>query len=68
MGVQQQIGATPMPAIAQILSRYERGQIAGFIEVAIGLLDAIDGDPDQEADDRAGETVAGKRAILLDRG
>lgn len=38
----------PLPAITRILSRYERPQLAGFIEVAIGLLDVIDGDPDLE--------------------
>lgn len=58
MGVQQQIGFAPMPAVAAILSRYERAQIAGFIEIAIGLLDVMDGDADLEADDRGGETLA----------
>lgn len=38
----------PMPAIARILALYQRDQLAGFIEVAIGLLDLADGDPDIE--------------------
>lgn len=48
----------PLPAITRILLRYERQQLAGFIEVAIGLLDVLDGDPDLEVEDPAGETVA----------
>jgi hypothetical protein len=56
--IAQQIGFAPMPAVAAILSRYERAQIAGFIEIAIGLLDVMDGDADLEADDRGGETLA----------
>ncbi len=38
----------PMPAVARILSQFDRPQLAGFIEVAIGLLDGADGDPDVE--------------------
>lgn len=57
MGIQQQIGHPPMPAVAQVLSRYCRLEIEAFIEVAIGLLDVIDGDPDCEADDRGGESL-----------
>lgn len=37
-----------IPAIARILSRYERGQIESFIAVAIDLLDFTDGDTDLE--------------------
>lgn len=39
----------PMPAVVRILSQFERPQLAGFIEVAISLLDTLDGDPDVEA-------------------
>ena len=41
----------PMPAVARILARFERVQLAGFIAVAIDLLDTLDGDPeDYEGD------------------
>lgn len=46
-----------MPAVARILSRFERSQLEGFISVAIDLLDVADGDPDAEREDPAGETV-----------
>ena len=49
--IQQQIGFAPMPAVAKILSRYDRSQLEDFISVAIGLLDVADGDPDLETDD-----------------
>lgn len=39
----------PMPAVAHILAQYDRQKLSGFIEVAIGLLDAMDPDPDIEA-------------------
>ena len=42
-------------AVARILQRYDVNQLAGFIEVAIGLLDVVDGDPDLEDDDPAGQ-------------
>lgn len=45
----------PMPAIARILSRFDRAQLEGFIAVAIDLADAMDGDPDLEDDDPAEE-------------
>ena len=38
----------PMPAVARILSRFDRDQLAGFIAVAIDLTDAMAGDPDLE--------------------
>ena len=38
----------PMPAVARILARYDRGKVEAFIEVAIGLLDTLDGDPEAE--------------------
>lgn len=40
--------ASPMPAVATILSRYDRNKLASFIEVAISLLDTLDGDPEAE--------------------
>lgn len=38
----------PMPAVARILSRFDRDQLAGFIAVAIDLADAMEGDSDLE--------------------
>lgn len=38
----------PMPAIARILSRFDRAQLEGFISVAIDLADAMDGDENLE--------------------
>ena len=38
----------PMPAVARILARFEREQLAGFIAVALELLDTLDGDADLE--------------------
>lgn len=53
MGIQTTIqhprALPPMPAVVRILSQFDRPQLAGFIEVAIGLLDTLDGDPDIEA-------------------
>ncbi len=46
-----------MPAIARILARYDRQRLEGFISIAIDLLDVVDGDPDLEIEDPAGETV-----------
>lgn len=40
----------PMPAVARILSRFDREQLHGFIAVAIDLADALDGDPDLEGE------------------
>lgn len=37
-----------MPAVARILSQFDRPKLEGFITVAIGLLDVLDGDPDIE--------------------
>ena len=39
----------PMPAVARILARFERDQLAGFIAVAIDVLNTLDdaeGDPE----------------------
>lgn len=41
-------GSTP---VERVLSRFDRDQLASFIEVAIGLLDLADGDPEREDDD-----------------
>lgn len=40
----------PMPAVARILSRYDRGKLTAFVTVAIDLLDVLDGDPDREGE------------------
>ena len=40
----------PMPAVARILSQFDRTNLEGFITVTIGLLDVIDGDSDVELD------------------
>lgn len=52
--------SAPMPAVARIMARFERDQLAGFIAVALDLLDTLDGDPDvelngDEADGSLGE-------------
>lgn len=47
----------PPAALMRMLSRFEREQLANFIEVAIGVLDVADGDPDAEIEDNAGETI-----------
>ena len=41
----------PMPAVARILSRFDRDQLHGFITVAIDLADAMEGDPEAEETD-----------------
>lgn len=38
----------PMPAVMRTLSRFDRQSLEGFITVAIGLLDVVDGDADIE--------------------
>ena len=40
----------PMPAVARILSRYDRGKLAAFVTVAIDLLDVLEGDSDREGE------------------
>ena len=40
--------SAPPAAVTRILSRFDRDQLAGFISVAIDLLDMTDGDPDLE--------------------
>jgi hypothetical protein len=39
-----------MPDVARILARFDREQLHGFIEVAIDLADAMDGDSEAEPD------------------
>lgn len=41
----------PIPAVARILSQFDREKVEAFIEIAIGLLDTLDGDPDREDGD-----------------
>lgn len=41
------IGFAPMPAVARILAGFSPDQLGSFIEVAIGLLDVADPDPDE---------------------
>lgn len=48
MGLHQQIAVPSMPAVARVLAGFEREQLAAFVEVAIGLIDLADGDPDLE--------------------
>lgn len=40
-----------IPAVARILSQFDRPKLEGFITVAISLLDVMEGDPDLEQDD-----------------
>ena len=40
----------PMPAVARILARYDRGKLAAFVTVAIDLLDVLDGGADLEGE------------------
>ena len=41
----------PMPAVTRILSQFDRDNLAGFIEVALALLDLAEGDADMEDSD-----------------
>lgn len=38
----------PPAAVSRVLASFDRGQLEGFIAVAIDLLDLADGDPDLE--------------------
>ena len=44
----QHIGFAPMPAVALILSRFDRTQLGSFVEIAIELMDVAQGDTDLE--------------------
>ena len=50
-----------MPAVARILSRFDRAQLEGFIAVAIDLADALDGDADLEPEEDMGEEERGEQ-------
>lgn len=39
-----------VPAVMAILARYNRQSLQAFIEIAIDLADALDGDPDLEGE------------------
>jgi hypothetical protein len=43
--------AAPPAAIMHVLSRFTRDDLAGFISVALDLLDTLDGDPEAEEND-----------------
>ena len=38
----------PMPAVSRILSRYHREEVEAFIEIAVAMLDTLDGNVDDE--------------------
>ena len=44
----QHLGFAPMPAVALILSRFDRAQLGSFVEIAIELMDVAHGDADLE--------------------
>lgn len=54
----------PMPAVARILARFNRESLSGFIEVAIGLLDVMEPDPDLE-DSETGSNLIDTRGRFL---
>lgn len=58
-------GAMPIPpaAISRVLSRFSRKDLEGFIEVAIGLMDVADGDPDLESHDLEDDFVLSAHAL-----
>jgi hypothetical protein len=57
MGRMETFQPAPAAAISRVLATFDRDQLAGFIEVAIGLLDVADGDPDLEEDDDPGQST-----------
>lgn len=58
-----------MPAGARIPARFERDQLAGFIAVALDLIDTMDGDPDFEnATDLEDDHALSRRARGYDKG
>lgn len=61
-----QAPAPDMPDVAQVLGRFDRGHLEAFVTVAIDLLDVLDGDPDQEIEDPAGETMPVREDPELD--
>lgn len=45
----------PAPVVMRILGRFDRPTLEAFLSVAIDLLDTMDGDPDAEDADPAGQ-------------
>lgn len=43
-----QIAQAPVAALAATMLRFDRNTLAGFVEVAVAILDCSDGDPDAE--------------------
>ena len=41
----------PPAAVMTILASYDRAKVEAFVEIAIGLLDTLDGDAEAELDD-----------------
>ena len=59
----------PMPAVARILARFERDQLAGFVAVALDLIDTLDGDPDfEDATDLEDDHALSPQALGYDTG
>ena len=58
----------PMPAVARILARFEREQLAGFIAIAIDLLDTFDGDPEDYEGDTEDAFALSQQALGYDAG
>ena len=61
----------PMPAVARILARFQREQLAGFIAVAIDLLDTFDveeGDPEGYEGDTEDSFALSGQALRYDKG
>ena len=67
------------PAVMRILSRFDRASLAGFISIAIDLLDLADGDADleetgddeltgDESDGNFSEDDAAPRFALIEHG
>lgn len=54
-------------AAARLFSQFNRTELEGFIAVAIGALDAIDGDPEVEADDPSEDNGDGELSAWLER-
>lgn len=51
MNANRRVRATPaIPTVKHVLSRFERKQLASFIEIAIELIDNFDGDENLEDD------------------
>jgi len=57
MGRMDTFPPAPPAAVSRVLAAFDRDQLAGFIEVAIGLLDVANGDPDLEEDDDPGQST-----------